>query len=167
MHERCCSHTLNLIATVDYKKIIVQNRRLNKQSNGIIFGTLCRRRLSSFRHFINLISSLDAFEKCNFLWKKSNRASTAKLVKNHTGCYLRTPVVTRWNSVYDSVKHLMEFKAQFNDIYADVGTEHQFSETDIHFLENYITIMKPIATYIDHLQVRKIYTHILASKSFS
>ena len=89
------------------------------------------------------------------MWKKSNQTSTAKVFKNHIGCYLRTPVVTRWNSVYDSVKHILEFKNQLVQIYDDLGTECRLNGADITYLENYTLLMQPIAMFIDHLQVSK------------
>ena len=36
VHERCCSHTLNLIATVDYRKILLKTHSIYQKNQGIL-----------------------------------------------------------------------------------------------------------------------------------
>lgn len=46
--------------------------------------------------------------KCTALWNKQNRSKTSgNIVKKYLGVYLKTPNETRWNSFFDSTKHLL------------------------------------------------------------
>lgn len=60
--------------------------------------------------------------KCTALWNKQNRSTTSgDIVKKYLGVYLKTPNETRWNSFFDSTKHLLlHFKKKSCDIFKDV-----------------------------------------------
>lgn len=84
----CFSHTLNLIATTDCKKILNDscNTTLKKMYRSA-FG-----KLSSFWNIISrsTVASDICFKQCN--------------------CKFPVPVTTRWNSQYDAVKKLLSHK---------------------------------------------------------
>jgi len=64
---------------------------------------------------------------------------------------LITPVCTRWNSFYDSVKCLLEFENTLNAISKAAGVV-EFKQTEIEFLKEYLKRLEPVAKGLDYLQ---------------
>lgn len=93
-------------------------------------------------------------EKCAELWNKSRRPKTAEKIKEKLGVFLKAPVVTRWNSLYDSFVQLYEMKEKINDL-CDTLQVTRFTENDFLYIQEYILINKPIAQAIDFLQQEK------------
>lgn len=82
-HLRCSAHTLALSSTSDVLKIIKSNpEQWNLHKTSI--------------------------EKCNVLWKFSNRPKSAEIMQSVMGKTLSRPTETRWNSLYDSLKQVVD-----------------------------------------------------------
>ncbi|XP_050519264.1 uncharacterized protein LOC126893283 [Diabrotica virgifera virgifera] len=125
-HFRCASHTLNLIATTDYKNLIKENAVLRKRHTA-------------------------AFQKCNLLWNKANRPKSNEIIQNILGHTLSRPGITRWNSLYDSVKQILKEKVKLNTLFKKLELE-PFKGTELLFLEDYCMVMEPLAHTLDFLQ---------------
>ena len=94
--------------------------------------------------------------KCIALWNKQNRSTTSgDIVKKYLGIYLKTPNETRWNSLFDSTKHLLlNFKKNpgvFLRMCDDLNVS-RFNKSDTEWLEDYVFIMEPLAICLDILQ---------------
>ncbi|XP_037811197.1 uncharacterized protein LOC119603282 [Lucilia sericata] len=81
-HYHCGSHTISLITTTDFNNALKSDR-----------GTY--------------VIHSQAFLKCNALWKKGNRPKSSEIIVDIIGSTLKTPCVTRWNSLYDSTLQLL------------------------------------------------------------
>jgi hypothetical protein len=76
-HARCAAHTLNLIATADLK---------------------------THSHTFDSVYD-SALEKAQSVWNYHSKSDKFKQsIKEGIGKKLKTPVATRWNSTYDSIK---------------------------------------------------------------
>ena len=93
-----------------------------------------------------------AFKKCNVLWAKSKRPSASETIKKIVNCCLKTPCVTRWNSIFDSLTQLMSMKHDLNKILKELKATTVFEDCDLKYLSAYCEIVKPIAAAIDNLQ---------------
>ena len=130
-HQRCASHTLNLVAVSDsraadddagYKKI-----------------------------------SRATFAKCCALWNKAGRSTPcADIVRDKINACLIVPCPTCWNSFYNSVDkiRLLIEKNQPDTVFdvfkaLDVAP---FKPTELTFLSEYCTVMQPLAFSLDLLQ---------------
>ena len=81
-HQRCACHILNLIATADASKAVS-----NDSYKKLYYST---------------------FSKCNALWNKWSRSSTAaETVEDTCSLQLVRPNATRWNSVFMAVERLL------------------------------------------------------------
>lgn len=99
------------------------------------------------------------FAKANNLWNKQNRSTqVADSIKECFGVYLVTPNETRWNSTYDSITFLLNhIKVNFSKcvrLCDSIGVV-RFKKEDIEFMEDYVTIMEPLAVALDILQGEK------------
>ncbi|XP_029178093.1 uncharacterized protein LOC114945911 isoform X2 [Nylanderia fulva] len=84
-HHRCVSHSLNLVAVKDSEKAL---------DNDVSYKKLYRL----------------TFAKLTKLWSKQNQSTQiSDKIKEILGVYLKTPVITRWNSTFDSVMQLATF----------------------------------------------------------
>jgi len=129
-HMRCASHTLNLVASTDFNKLVAD------ESNR------CKRLIQS------------AFAKCSQLWNNVSRSTkSSDSAVEILGISLRTPGETRWNSTFDAVKRLLEPRVrQKLAQLMDTLKLPQFSKIEIEILEEYVKFMGPIAIALDRLQ---------------
>lgn len=68
------------------------------------------------------------------------------------GSAIHRPVSTRWNSIYDCVKKILKLEP-LKLVEAMKALEiPEFTPNDIHFLFEYVKVLKPIASAIDYLQ---------------
>jgi len=67
------------------------------------------------------------------------------------GAQLKYPVVTRWNSLYDSIKNVLLHKSKLNELCQKLGIE-SFLEIDFKYLADYVQLLQPLADAIDFLQ---------------
>lgn len=130
-HQRCACHTLNLVATTD----------ACAAESDAVFKKTCR----------------STFAKCQAMWNKQSRSVQAsELIADTFGLHLVVPNQTRWNSTYFAVERL-------NRVVGDKGLDAlnslcdklglvQFRRTEVAFLSEYVTVMKPLATALDILQ---------------
>ncbi|CAL4170571.1 unnamed protein product, partial [Meganyctiphanes norvegica] len=133
-HRRCAAHTLNLVATTDLKKVPAWSHR------------------KSFKNTL---------KKCTDLWRKQNMSSAiSNKIKTELGSKLPYPSKVRWNSLYDSLKHMSniftgEDKEKVRKLHAlmdNVTGLDPFTAQDIDIIVEYVTVMTPIAMALDILQ---------------
>lgn len=138
-HETCCSHTLNLLATVDADKV----------SN------------STYKRLYRA-----ALGKCTAIWNAVHRSSkAADAVKQVTEKVIITPGATRWNSQYDAMRRLLQVGVnlvKLNELCQAVHTP-EFTKAEYECLNEYVSVMQPIAISLDKLQGEKeaFYGHIM------
>ncbi|KAF2894837.1 hypothetical protein ILUMI_11338 [Ignelater luminosus] len=132
-HHRCACHTLHLIATKDAEKAMI-----NARYEWIFRSTLA---------------------KCHKLWAKQNQSTqAADKIKDMLGVYLKTPVVTRWNSLYDAMlqinNHITHFPDGINTC-MDFCALPRFTDAEREFIKEYCQVMCPLSTALDILQGEK------------
>ncbi|KAG0712311.1 Zinc finger BED domain-containing protein 4 [Chionoecetes opilio] len=104
------------------------------------------------------------------LWNLQNRSSTsANTIKQVVGRKLPTPVVTRWNSLYDAcsvlLQRVMDDDARLeavNEVLRNEGGTNRnrtsyygFDDQDKQVLQEYCKVMKPLANCLDRLQTEE------------
>lgn len=131
VHHRCACHTLNLVATKD---------ACAAEDNAVYKKT--------FR---------STFAKCQALWNKQSRSVQAsEVIAEAFGLQLIGPNQTRWNCTYMAVERINRLVTEkgidvLNSV-CDKISLVQFRRTEIAFLSEYATVMKPLATALDILQ---------------
>ncbi|KAF2893078.1 hypothetical protein ILUMI_13095 [Ignelater luminosus] len=118
-HHRCACHTLHLIATKDAEKAMI-----NARYKQIFRSTLA---------------------KCHKLWAKQNQSTqAADKIKDMLGAYLKTPVVTRWNSLYDAMlqinDHITHVPDSINTC-MDFCALPRFTDAEREFIKEYCQIL--------------------------
>lgn len=125
-HFRCCSHTLNLIATVDIQEAL-KNTAYKKIYNS-------------------------TFGKLTALWNVCHRSTKASDVIESICKYkLIIPCPTRWNSFYDSVTRILLIKEYLPQIFEKLQ-KPKLKSSELEFLEEYRNVMQSLAKGIDLLQ---------------
>ena len=130
-HQRCASHTLNLVAVSDSKAADSDAgyKRISRATLG----------------------------KCSALWNKAGRSTPcADIVRDKINTCLTVPCPTRWNSFYNSVDkvRLMIEKNPHEtvlDIFKALDVS-PFKPIEITFLTEYCSVMHPLALALDLLQ---------------
>ena len=125
-HMRCCSHTLNLVATRDAE------RALSEPAYKKIY------RLS--------------MAKATAIWNATSRSTKAAdavfdIVKRR----FIVPCPTRWNSYYEAVKCIVQAENHLKDICAVLNLP-QLLHQEVAFLREYLSLMEPLARALDVLQ---------------
>lgn len=98
-----------------------------------------------------------AFSKVNGLYKKTNRPKSSEIISNVLKKALIMPVKTRWNSLFDSVEHILTFELKTLNTLMLALDLPQFTSDDYEFLGEYMEVMEPIATAVDNLQSSNSY----------
>ena len=125
-HMRCCSHTLNLVATKDAEKAL---------------GNAAYKKL--YRQ---------AMAKSSALWNLTSRSTkAADTTSDILGFRLSVPCVTRWNSYYEAVKKIIAANSKLAELCTALGLP-LFLQTDVSFLKEYLSVMAPVATSLDILE---------------
>ena len=129
-HHRCASHTLNLVACKDTEAAL---------------------KTLSYKRILR-----STFAKCQGIWNKQNMSNNvALIIQRECGVYFKTPVVTRWNSMYDSLKRfqilLRKSGDNFHRLFDAVGLPYLTGD-EIKFIDEYILVTRPLAAAIDYLQ---------------
>ena len=93
--------------------------------------------------------------KCSALWNTCNRPKSAEIIKEICGCDLITPCPTRWNSLHDSVKQVLE-KREFLQKLMTALKLPCFKDVDLDFLDEYVQTLSPVAMALDRLQADKM-----------
>ena len=128
-HLRCASHALNLLAITDVAKVVRNSSALAK-INHTTMG------------------------KCSALWSAWGKPKSSDIIRTILGCQLRYPCPTRWNSLHDSIKLLLEKKDKLYDVMTKLNLP-LFKDAEIKFLEEYTATLQPLATGLDRLQSEK------------
>ncbi|KAL4112449.1 hypothetical protein QTP88_016238 [Uroleucon formosanum] len=76
--------------------------------------------------------------KCSTLWNLSRKPKSSEVISNIINCSLIYSVITKWNSLYDSISQLIKHKAKLNTSTRDLGLKYQFNETDISYLTEFV-----------------------------
>ncbi|XP_060616294.2 uncharacterized protein [Anolis sagrei] len=136
-HQRCASHTLNLVATEDIQ--------------AIVSGSSPNSPLGSFR---KLFCSL--MGKCSNLWsKQSQSAQMAEYVQEQCGMYLKVPRKARWSSTFEALKQLNELLSTMPekvDALMDQCSLARITPAESLAVQEYTEIMSPLAQSLDILQ---------------
>lgn len=130
-HMRCISHTLNLLASSDFNEAI---------KNDPVHKTL--------------------FAKLNKLWTKSNFASSSEIIARYLQHALIRPNTTRWNSLFDGCTQIVENGQAINQamVALDIDT---ITAQEFIYLNEYVSIFKPLSAAIDRLQATDCHFAIL------
>ncbi|XP_056150626.1 uncharacterized protein LOC130125170 [Lampris incognitus] len=126
-HQRCASHTMNLIASKDLVKALTQ---------GPTHKVYC-----------------SAMTKCSALWNKVHRSPlAAEAVEDIGKMKLIVPCVTRWNSEYDAVEKILSLnEAQLGEVCDRLNIARMLPH-EIVFLKKYAEVFKPLAFALELLQ---------------
>lgn len=125
-HFRCGSHTFCLLASTDSK--------------------------NAFRDVEYASRYNDVFDKVNELYKKTNRPKSSEIIKRILKVSLILPVPTRWNSLFDSIEHILSFDlVTLNILMLELGLP-QFTQENYDFLKEYLKVMEGVAFAVDNLQ---------------
>jgi hypothetical protein len=127
IHHKCVCHSLNLIATTDADKA------LQTQAYSKIYHT--------------------SSGKIQAIWNAVHRTTKAadSISDIYKGKKLSVPCPTRWNSRFDAVQRLLEFRYQLGQI-CDILQVPKLKQPEIDFLSEYISVMEPLAVTLDQLQ---------------
>ncbi|XP_031327979.1 uncharacterized protein LOC116159179 [Photinus pyralis] len=127
-HQRCISHTINLIATTGMMKSINKTVAMRTRHTNII-------------------------NKCLQLWCKAGRPKSAEIIKEVLGHHLSYPGITRWNSYYASVNQIVSERDKLPTLYEKLSIK-QFllKENEVEYLVEYLKVLKPLASALDILQ---------------
>lgn len=125
-HFRCCSHTLNLIATVDIEEAL---------------------KTTIYKKIYN-----STLAKLTALWNLCHRSTKASdVVENICKYKIIIPCPTRWNSFYDSITRILNIKEYLPQI-CDTLQKPKLKSSELEFLEEYRRVMEPLAKGLDLLQ---------------
>lgn len=131
-HQRCCSHTLNLVATTDAAKALdMDNSRAYKKMYREVMG------------------------KCDALWNLTNRSTkAADAAFQILGYRFSRPCATRWNSHYDAITLVLKAGDKLNTVCKQLGVPLYLPQ-HVSFLREYAALMGPVAQAVDVLQGEK------------
>ena len=130
-HQRCASHTMNLVAVSDAE--LANNDGNYKRINRATMA------------------------KCSALWNKASRSTVcADIVRNKLNTSLIVPNDTRWNSHFRAVEKMKKvLEQQPEDIMAELCQALDvapFRVNEISFIGEYCNVMQPLAYALDILQ---------------
>ena len=128
-HMRCCTHTINLVATTDAQKAC-DDKQYKRTHNA-------------------------AMAKAAALWNLTSRSTkAADTAFDILGYRFNVPTVTSWNSFYEAVSKIIRDEAKTNKVCQALNLP-VLTHSDIVFLKEYAATLKPLATAIDILQGEK------------
>jgi hypothetical protein len=126
-HQRCASHTLNLVgsnAPIVTAKVNAKYRSLLHSSNG----------------------------KLSAIWNKINKQQSNEIMSAMLGCQLLIPVPTRWNSYYDARRSILLHSSDKLEAVCKALDLPLFKEQELAFLKEENRILTPLAESLDRLQ---------------
>lgn len=131
-HERCASHSLNLVATVDARKKVD-------------------------RQFKSLFRSTES--KLQQLWNKQNRSSVASdLIQSKLSGLFTVPNQTRWNSFYAAVARVKFYLGKNADEMREIFEHFTIPflrPAEEEVIKEYTRILYPVTRALDILQADK------------
>lgn len=117
-HFRCCSHMLNLIATVDVEEAL----------KTILYKKIYNSTLA----------------KLTALWNICHRSTKASdMVESICKYKVIVPCPTRWNSFYDSITRILNIKEYLPQI-CETLQKPKLKSSELEFLEEYRRVMEPL-----------------------
>ncbi|XP_023035146.1 uncharacterized protein LOC111519300 [Drosophila willistoni] len=120
----CASHSLNLLISIDFIDIISKDRNLRE-------------------------THMQIFQKLSHIWRKCQELWASE----HLGESLITPIVTKCNSIYDAICCIITHKEQLPEICGQLDLpDITFTTNDLEYLNEYRTLMSPIAATIEFLE---------------
>uniref|UniRef100_A0A3P9CJ84 BED-type domain-containing protein n=1 Tax=Maylandia zebra TaxID=106582 RepID=A0A3P9CJ84_9CICH len=127
-HQRCASHTMNLISCTDVEKWL-----LSEAATKTIYRS--------------------ATTKCAGLWNKASRSTVAaKIVEDIIAKKLLVPSTTRWNSFYYALGRISKIPVvELNTISSTLQLKC-FNEREHQCIRKYCAVMKPLTVALDILQ---------------
>ena len=128
-HVRCASHTLSLVCTTDAGAALRTSASFSRLNHS-------------------------AMGKCSALWNAASRPKSAEIIQEICQCQLRTPCVTRWNSLHDSITKLLDKCLLLPKLMSALSLQ-LLKDVEIEFLEEYRRILHPVAVALDRLQGSK------------
>lgn len=121
---------LNLLGTTDFKNII----------EGTATGA----------------AHAKVMAKLNQIWHGSHRPKASEALGKLLGKQIGYPGATRWNSLYDCVKELLQYEEHLNGMLDATKTTKKslpaFSDRDIKYMKEFVQLMAPVAFALDSLQ---------------
>lgn len=127
-HMTCSAHTLNLVATTDTTKITDLNYKKISRS---------------------------AFGKLSSFWNLLSRSTVASdLTFKICQCKFPIPVITRWNSFFDSIKKVTLYRLKMIVCFEQLNL-CKLKVVEWNFLVEYIKVMEPLTIALDKLQGEK------------
>lgn len=127
-HQRCASHTLNLISCTDIDKWL-----LSKPETKAVYRS--------------------STAKCTALWNKASRSTVAaETVDKVISRKLLVPCSTRWNSFYDALARISDIPIVELNTISSRFTLPAITEREHLFIKEYCTVMKPLTVALDILQ---------------
>ncbi|KAL3977780.1 pogo transposable element with ZNF domain [Sarotherodon galilaeus] len=127
-HQRCASHTMNLISCTDVEKWL-----LSEAATKTIYRS--------------------ATTKCAGLWNKASRSTVAaEIVEDIIAKKLLVPCTTRWNSFYYALERISKIPlVELNTISSTLQLKC-FNEREHQCISEYCAVMKPLTVALDILQ---------------
>lgn len=77
----------------------------------------------------------------------SRKPKSSEIISNILNCSLLFPIITRWNSLFDSVSQLLKYRDKLNILTKELDLKFHFKEVDIDYLSEYVQLMKPIRPF--------------------
>lgn len=130
-HFRCGCHTFCLLASTDAK--------------------------DAFTNVAYADRYRDVFDKVKALYRKTNKPKSSEIIKRILKKSLILPAPTRWNSLFDSIEHILSFElVTLNILMLELGLP-QFTLENYDFLKEFLKVMEGVAFAVDNLQSSKSY----------
>ncbi|XP_041824825.1 uncharacterized protein LOC121644391 [Melanotaenia boesemani] len=127
-HQRCASHTLNLISCTDVDKWL-----FSKPETKAIYRS--------------------ATTKCAGLWNKASRSTVAaEIVDDIIAKKLLVPCTTRWNSYYDALERISKIPLVDLNTLSSTLQLKCFNEREHQCIREYCAVMNPLSVALDILQ---------------
>jgi len=126
-HQRCASHTLNLV--------------------GCSSPTAAAKANGKYRSLLHSTNG-----KLSAVWNKVNSPKSNEIIRGTLGCQLILPVPTRWNSYYDARRSLLlHGQEKVNQLCVSLALP-QLKDVEYSFVKEEIHVLTPLAQGLDRLQ---------------
>ncbi|KAL4008630.1 hypothetical protein ACER0C_002482 [Sarotherodon galilaeus] len=127
-HQRCASHTMNLISCTDVEKWL-----LSEAATKTIYRS--------------------ATTKCAGLWNKASRSTVAaEIVEDIITKKLLVPCTTRWNSFYYALERISKIPLVELNTMSSTLQLKCFNEREHQCIREYCAVMKPLTVALNILQ---------------
>jgi hypothetical protein len=126
-HQRCASHTLNLVGC----NAPTSAAAVNAKYRSILYSSNA---------------------KLSAIWNKVNSPKSNEIILSVLGSQVVTPVPTRWNSYYDARRSLLLHGSdKINTLCVGLGLP-AFKDVEYAFMKEEMQVLTPLAEGLDRLQ---------------